>query len=167
MSKQLVIGTKALIRRAMTLGEYNLYRGWTMPPNEDPKAEGYLVEYIDGGEANDVRHEGYISWSPKDVCESAYKVSGEMDFGHALMLMKRGFKVARSGWNGTGMYVVLMKGYPEGVMANEETAKVHGLPTGTPVKIRPYFALMTAQDDIATWAPSGSDSLAEDWSIVE
>jgi hypothetical protein len=25
----------------------------------------------------------------------------------------------------------------------------------------------TAQEDVATWAPSGSDSLAEDWSILD
>lgn len=69
------IGTKELKATSMTLGAYNEYRGWKLPEDEDPNTEGYLVEYIDGGKPNDKRHEGYISWSPKDVFEKAYKVA--------------------------------------------------------------------------------------------
>lgn len=69
------IGTKQLKAKPMTLGEYNEYRGWKQPENENPNAEGYLVEYQDGGKPNDERHNGYISWSPKDVFEKAYQVS--------------------------------------------------------------------------------------------
>jgi hypothetical protein len=32
---------------------------------------GYLIEYLDGGQANDPRHVGYISWTPADVFKSA------------------------------------------------------------------------------------------------
>ncbi|WP_220271858.1 Thoeris anti-defense Tad2 family protein [Moraxella bovis] len=32
---------------------------------------------------------------------------------------------------------------------------------------RAYLALKTAQNDVATWTPSVSDTLAEDWVIVE
>ncbi len=38
---------------------------------------------------------------------------------------------------------------------------------GQLVPYRSYWALKTAQNDIATWSPSGSDSLAEDWMVVE
>jgi hypothetical protein len=38
---------------------------------------------------------------------------------------------------------------------------------GNFVPYRAYWALKTAQEDVATWAPSGSDSLAEDWSILD
>lgn len=69
------IGTKQLKAKPMTLGEYNEYRGWKLPENENPNTEGYLVEYQDGGKPNDERHEGYISWSPKDVFEKAYQVA--------------------------------------------------------------------------------------------
>ncbi|WP_233545721.1 DUF2829 domain-containing protein [Parabacteroides sp. AM08-6] len=69
------IGTKQLLAVAMTLGAYNEYRGWEQPENEDPNADGYLVEYLDGGKPNDERHKGYISWSPKDVFEKAYQVA--------------------------------------------------------------------------------------------
>lgn len=67
------VGTKTLFAMPMTRGDYNAYRGWEMPANEDPTDAGYLVEYEDGGKANDSRHAGYISWSPKDVFERTYK----------------------------------------------------------------------------------------------
>lgn len=69
-------GTKTLLAVAMSRGEYNAYRGWTPPEGEDQTTTGYLVEYTDGGQANDSRHAGYISWSPADVFEKAYRPSG-------------------------------------------------------------------------------------------
>lgn len=69
-------GTKRLAAQPMTRGAYNEYRGWEMPANEDPSEAGYLVEYEDGGKANDSRHLGYISWSPADVFERSYKPLG-------------------------------------------------------------------------------------------
>lgn len=65
-------GTKQLFAKPMTRGDYNEYRGWAAPESEDQRTEGYLVEYADGGAANDSRHAGYISWSPADVFERAY-----------------------------------------------------------------------------------------------
>lgn len=66
-------GTKVLDARPMSRGEYNAYRGWQMPEGENATDAGYLVEYRDGGKANDSRHVGYISWSPADVFERTYK----------------------------------------------------------------------------------------------
>lgn len=157
------IGTKILKAGPMTLGAYNIYRGWPLPSNENPDNEGYLVEYQDGGEPNDDRHEGYISWSPKNVFESAYCKSGGMSFGHAIELAKLGFKVARTGWNGAGMfaYIVPANSYPA------QTEAIKGTFENDMVPYREYWALKTAQNDIAMWSPSGSDSLANDWCIVD
>lgn len=66
------IGTKSVMATTITRGEYNEYRGWQIPENEDPSEQGYLVEYLDGGKPNDDRHQGYISWSPADVFEKSY-----------------------------------------------------------------------------------------------
>lgn len=66
-------GTKTLSARPMTRGEYNAYRGWPAVQGEDVSDDGYLVEYEDGGKANDSRHAGYISWSPADVFERTYQ----------------------------------------------------------------------------------------------
>lgn len=67
-------GTKTLLAKPMTRGEYNTYRNWTIPTNEDPNDEGYLVEYEAnaGTKVNHPYHNGYISWSPKDVFEKVY-----------------------------------------------------------------------------------------------
>lgn len=69
------IGTKSVLAATMTRGEYNEYRGWQIPENEDPTEQGYLVEYVDGGKPNDERYTGYISWSPRDVFEKSYHQS--------------------------------------------------------------------------------------------
>lgn len=56
------IGTKLIKAEPMTRGAYNEYRGWQIPKDENPEDEGYLVRYSDS----------YVSWSPKEVFESAY-----------------------------------------------------------------------------------------------
>jgi len=69
-------GTKTLLAKVLTLGDYNAYRDWDMPDDEDAETEGYLVEYLDGGKANHKEHSGYISWSPKEQFDNAYVESG-------------------------------------------------------------------------------------------
>lgn len=62
----------------MTRAEYNIYRGWELPENECGDDEGYLVEYIYSPNKNHNNHDGYISWSPKEVFESGYsELEGE------------------------------------------------------------------------------------------
>lgn len=60
------IGVKIIHAEPMTRGDYNKFKGWTIPENENPADEGYLVKYSDD----------YISWSPKDVFEKAYRKFG-------------------------------------------------------------------------------------------
>lgn len=85
-----------------------------------------------------------------------------LTFGQAVEAAKRGLKVSRAGWNGAGMYayIVPASSYP----AQTDVAKAQ---FGEMVPYRAYWALKTAQNDIATWAPSGSDSLADDWQIID
>lgn len=66
-------GTKIINAKPMTRGEYNVFRGWELPANEDGSDEGYLVEYTDGGKANTAAYAGYVSWSPADVFEREYR----------------------------------------------------------------------------------------------
>lgn len=42
------IGTKMIEARSMDKENYNKYRGWTMPADENPGDEEYLVKYSDG-----------------------------------------------------------------------------------------------------------------------
>lgn len=80
----------------------------------------------------------------------------DLDFGTAVKVMKAGGKVARAGWNGANMFAFLVEG-GGAVVSKQAYACVQ----------REYLALKTAQGDVATWAPSGSDTLACDWFIVE
>ena len=92
-----------------------------------------------------------------------------MNFGQALEALKEGKKVAREGWNGTGMFAVLSPGNKQNPSSNfwNEHLKAYAEKIGGAMDVRPAFMLKTAQDDVAYWSPSGSDCLAEDWVIVE
>lgn len=84
------------------------------------------------------------------------------NFGVAIEAAKQGKKVSRQGWNGANMYAYV-------VPANTYKAQtdIARAEFGENVPYRAYWALKTAQNDIATWHPSGSDSLAEDWVILD
>lgn len=71
--KQRYIGTKMILAVAMTRLAYNELRGWKLPEDENGDDEGFLVEYLDGGKSNVPGYSGYVSWSPKDVFERAYR----------------------------------------------------------------------------------------------
>jgi hypothetical protein len=72
------VGTKIIKATPMTRGDYNVYRGWDIPADENPEDTGYLVEYTDGGQPNHPKHDGYISWSPSAVFEGAYLPMGDV-----------------------------------------------------------------------------------------
>lgn len=67
------IGTKCINARPLSRGEYLELRGWALPDNEHPEDEGYLVEYTDKADRNVPGFAGYVTWSPKDVFERAYR----------------------------------------------------------------------------------------------
>lgn len=158
------IGTKVVDAVPMTRGEYNAYRGWEMPEDEDPTDPGYLVEYLDGGQPNHPKHTGYISWSPWDVFERAYRKTDGMTFSTALELIKRGKKVARAGWNGKGMFIFLVPGSQFQV----NRPPLLGIyPEGTEINYHAHIDMKTAQGYIVPWLASQADMLAEDWTIVE
>lgn len=89
-----------------------------------------------------------------------------MTFGQATEAAKRGYKVARSGWNGAGMFAYIVPANKYSTDGNP-TSPVKGMFPDDMVPYREYWALKTAQNDVAAWSPSGSDSLAVDWCIVE
>jgi hypothetical protein len=146
------IGVKQILAEPMNLGDYNKFKGWTIPENEDPNKEGYKVVY-----SND-----YVSWSPKDAFEEAYKETSGLTFGLAVEAAKKGMKIARKGWNGSNMfaYIVPANSYKAVTAIAKEYWGENLVP------YRAYWALKTAQEDVATWTPSGSDTLAEDWFIL-
>lgn len=151
------IGTKVLLATPMTRGEYNTYRGWTLPANENGADEGYLVEYPDGGESNHPDHKNYVSWSPRTVFEKSYQPAAGLSFGMALDAMKLGKRVARTNWNGTGMWLALVLGYDYNPDAGK--GAVHALGC----KKLPWIGIKTADSTFVPWTASQTDMLATDW----
>lgn len=90
-----------------------------------------------------------------------------MTFGKALELLKEGKKVTRTGWNGQNMFVVMQKGYPEGIPCNKQTAEAFGYEEGSLFKVRPYLQMRCADGTHQMWLASQSDILEEDWEEVK
>ncbi|MDA3806756.1 MAG: DUF2829 domain-containing protein [Thiomicrorhabdus sp.] len=167
---ELHVGTKIINAEPMNRQEYNDYRGWNLPEDECGDDPGFLVEYLDGGEANTPDYAGYVSWSPQEVFEKAYAKSGRMSFGAAIELMKAGCKMARSGWNGKGMWLILVPGSPR-------IKPVAGTPYSnagivSEIEILPHIDMYTVNAEgrramLPGWLASQSDMLANDWMVVE
>lgn len=133
-------------------GSLRVTRAWFV--RHGPVPGGYFVRYPDG----------YESFCPAAPFErDHFAVGSDVSFGDAVLAMKAGRRVTRAGWNGQGMfaYLVPAASYP----AQTGAAKAH-YGEGALVPYRAYLALKTAQGDVATWSPSCSDVLAEDWQVL-
>jgi hypothetical protein len=78
-------------------------------------------------------------------------------FGDAIEALKQGNQVARQGWNGKGMWLIIVKLYtvtPIELGGHEST-------------LTPFIAMKAADDKFVPWLASQTDVLAEDWGIVE
>ena len=152
------IGTKIIYAKPMSRLEYNDFREWKLPDDENGADEGYLVKYLDGGKPNTAE---YVSWSPKEQFDNTYKASGNLSFGDALEYLKRGYKAARKGWNGKGMFLTkqFCQFYPDnlGEDFGEESSE---LLEGT-------IIMFTATGTFVAWSASQTDMFAEDWEILK
>ena len=87
-----------------------------------------------------------------------------MNFGQALEALKSGQKVAREGWNGKNMFLLLVPGSTFKV----NRAPLLGIyPEGAEINYRPHIDMKTVDGEIVPWVASQSDLLVEDWVIVE
>jgi hypothetical protein len=162
------IGVKEINAKPMKRAVYNAARGWTLPADENGDDDGYLVEYIDGGQANTTAYAGYVSWSPSDVFERAYKPMDGMTFGLALEALKKGQKVARKGWNGKGMWLVLVPGTP---VIHPTPDTPYGKAGVTECEILPHIDMWTTNSEgrramLPGWLASQTDMLSSDWEVV-
>lgn len=157
------VGVKVINAKPMTRLEYNCFRGWDLPANENPDDPGYLVEYLDGGKANTTDYAGYVSWSPAEVFANAYRETVGLTFGLAIEACKRGAKITRAGWNGKGMFLYHVPAdyYPVKTNAAKSFFGDNSL-----VPYRAYIAMKTVDNDVVPWVASQSDILATDWSIL-
>jgi hypothetical protein len=172
---QTYIGTKTLKATPMNKGDYNDYRGWETPLNKDASNEGYLVEYLDGGEPNDSRHQGYISWSPKDVFDKAYRPIENLTFGQALEAVKVGKRIARKGWNGKNMFLWMLPAgeVPKSAIHDPALrAVIDEHIEGDFFTALPTMRMWTRNAEgrwgvLTGWLASQTDMFSDDWMIVE
>ena len=120
-------------------------------PQEKDGEQGYKVVYKDG----------YVSWSPKDAFEDAYSECTSMTFGLAIEAMKKGKKVARSGWNGKEQYIELASNISY-VNVKKEVINCRHDAIGNKA-----IAFVGTSGVQMGWLASQADMLAEDWVIVE
>lgn len=147
------IGTKMINAQPMTRLAYNNLRGWVLPGDENGDDAGFLVEYLDGGNANVPGFDGYVSWSPRDVFERSYRPCDGMTFGLAIEALKAGLRVVRSGWNGKGMWLEYIE--------PQHAVDLPYVRMSYPVNSGPYPIGARVP-----WLASQTDMLAEDWCVV-
>lgn len=145
------IGTKIIEAKPMTRGDYNIFRGWQIPENENPADEGYFVKYRDG----------YITWSPTEVFEEAYRECDSMPFGLAIEAMKKGHKVARKEWNGKNQYIELASNISY-VSPTGEVLNCNHDAIGNNA-----IAFVGTSGIQMGWLASQADMLADDWVFVD
>ena len=141
----------------------------------NPSEGGYHVRYSDG----------YESWSPADAFEEGYTelkeakeevlefVSENGSFGQAIQALKQGKRVARTGWNGKGMFIFMQ--VPAAI--NEEVIpKMQSLPQAVKdefskrlggIKYKNQLAMVYPDNTVYGWVASPSDVLENDWCILD
>jgi hypothetical protein len=157
------LGVKVVEAESMSrssAGRLGLVRNWDSSDEDEP---GYRVVYEDG----------YVSWSPSSAFEKAYLPLSGLSFSDALIALKAGLRVSRSGWNGKGMFLwlkqetVIKSDWCKDLFLRElvdaEGGEILGLGT-----VCMYTHDSTGRKAILTgWLASQSDMLSEDWIILD
>lgn len=102
--------------------------------------------------------------------ETAAVPADTYSFGDAINFLKAGKKVARKGWNGKGMFLVLCPGseVPADHMRVKPVKKFYQKEGRVSVIIAPHIDLKAADGTYVTgWLASQTDMLADDWFTVE
>ena len=84
-----------------------------------------------------------------------------LSFSEILKALKNGHKVARSGWNGKGMWLFLVQ------------ASEWGMGSNVPFdwgkegcELCPWIGMKTADNKFVPWLASQTDILANDWMVL-
>jgi len=93
-----------------------------------------------------------------------------MSFGGAIAALKQGHKVARKGWNGKGMWLILVEGQKE--VSLREGSTYRTALNQEKCELLPHIDMWTVNAEgrramLCGWVASQTDILYEDWCIVE
>ena len=103
-----------------------------------------------------------------------------MNFGQAIEALKQGKRVQRTGWNGKGLFVFMQV---PSIINREIVPKMQSLPQSVKDEFERRFndpneqidaiyydsqlSLVNPSNLITGWAASVSDSLANDWVVLD
>ncbi len=85
-----------------------------------------------------------------------------LSFGQAIVAAKQGKKIARKGWNGSGMFAYIVP--QEDCEMYDIEKEIFG--DKEEFIVAEHWRLKTVKGYVATWAPSNSDALADDWEVL-
>lgn len=96
-----------------------------------------------------------------------------MDFGKAIIALKQGKAIQRSGWNGKGLFVV--KQIPASI-SSDIIPKMQSLPQSAKdilmsrenphIDYTNQMLIVNPDGRADSWVPSSSDVFAEDWLVI-
>lgn len=131
-----------------------------------------VIMHTKEGEELDIRETQRVQYTLENILSDEWQVANEKNcpqlggegtfsFGDAIKFLKRGFKVARKGWNGKNQYIQLATGIsyrtPEGDIMNCEHDAIGNM----------AIAFVGTSGVQMGWLASQADMLADDWVFVE
>jgi hypothetical protein len=179
LALSLFVSTAIVKAVPMSRQDYNEYKGLEYEEGYGPvNKDGYLVELQVGDEKpNHPDHAGAIMFYDKESFDRHFYRSGNMPFGVAVELLKKGYRVARAGWDGKGMFLQYVDPYapcPD-QLENPEVRLSGTMNTifkpienkYTPGTLLPWIGMKTADNKFVPWLASQTDILATDWMIAQ
>lgn len=131
-----------------------------------------IVMHTKDGRTMDIRETQNVAYTLENLLEDNWIHADEtntpvlggtatFDFGQALKYLKRGYRVARKGWNGKKQYIELASGIsyqmPDGNIMNCEHEAIGNK----------AIAFVGTSGTQMGWLASQADMLAEDWTFAE
>lgn len=86
------------------------------------------------------------------------------EFGEALHNLRNRRNVARKGWNGKGMFILIIDGDAINQAIIDSYGNPDDIPSNPPMQDAIY--MRTADNKLVPWVASQSDILAADWYVV-
>ena len=153
---------------------------WTYEADKDR-----IYIHTKDGDVLEIRDTDRLSYTIANILSDEWIVADEENtpvlggvatfgFGEAIKYLQRGFKVARKGWNGKGMYLFYVPGRKYYICDGKLERMAAGVdeyvemrdPLPKPDYL-PYIAMKTADNKCVPWLASQTDMLAADWCFVE
>ena len=137
----------------------------------NPEKETIIMHTKDGQEL-DIRETQRVEYTLQNILSDEWIIADEANcpqlggeatfsFGEAVKYLKRGFKVARKGWNGKKQYIQLATGISYKTAGGEAVNCEHDAIGNKAV------AFVGTSGVQMGWLASQADMLAEDWVFAE